>query len=80
MLYSLLHGDVGAAVRFNALGLVALGFLAVAYATWTYGRVAGRQIVGWQHHRWSATVTLVLVSIWFVVRNIPVAPFTSLRV
>lgn len=80
MLYSLMHGDVVAAARFNALGLVALGFLAVAYATWTYGRVVGHQIVGWQHHRWSAAVTLVLVSTWFVVRNIPVAPFTSLRV
>lgn len=80
MIYSLLHGDVVAAARFNALGLVALGFLVVAYATWTYGRMVGHQIVGWQHHRWAAAVTLVLVSTWFVVRNIPVAPFTSLRV
>ena len=80
MIYSLLHGDVVAAARFNALGLVALGFSVVAYATWTNGRVVGHQIVGWQHHRWAASVTLVLVSTWFVVRNIPVAPFTSLRV
>ena len=80
MIYSLLHGDVLAAIRFNALGLVALGLLAVAYGTWTYGRATGRQILGWQHHRWSPFIALALVSVWFVVRNLPFAPFTALRV
>jgi hypothetical protein len=54
--------------------------LIVAYLTWTYGRIVGRQIVGWQHHRWSAAVALVLVSIWFVVRNLPFPPFSGLYV
>ena len=40
----------------------------------------GRRITGWQHHRWSAVVTLVLVSVWFVVRNLPFVPFTGLYV
>jgi hypothetical protein len=80
MLYSLMHGDLVAAVRFNALALVALVFLAFAYATWTYGRVTYRAVVSWQHYRWSALVTLVLVSLWFVVRNLPFAPFTALYV
>jgi hypothetical protein len=80
MIYSLLHGDVLAAVRFNAFALVALGFLGVAYGTWTYGRVAGRQIIGWQHYRWAPQITLTLVAVWFVVRILPFAPFTALRV
>jgi hypothetical protein len=80
MLYSLMHGDVISAVRFNALAVVALGFLAVAYATWTYGRLTGRRIRGWQHHRRSAAVTLVLVGTWSVVRNLPFPPFASLHV
>ena len=80
MIYSLLHGDLLAAVRFNAVALVALGFLAVAYGTWTYGRVTGRQIIGWQHHRWAAPITLVVVGVWFVARNLPFAPFTALYV
>ncbi|GAA2807180.1 DUF2752 domain-containing protein [Mycolicibacterium pallens] len=80
MIYSLLHGDLLAAVRFNALGLVALGFLAVAFGTWTYGRATGRPIIGWQHHRWAPYVALALVAVWFVVRNLPFAPFTALRV
>ncbi len=80
MIYSLLHFDVLSALRFNALALVALAFLFVAYGVWTYGRVVGRTISGWQHHRWAATVTMVLVTAWFVVRNLPFEPFTALRV
>jgi hypothetical protein len=80
MLYSLMHGDVLAAARFNALGLVAVMLLIWAYGVWTYGHVRGRRIASWQHHRWAAAVTLSLVSVWFVVRNIPFAPFTGLYV
>jgi Protein of unknown function (DUF2752) len=80
MLYSLMHGNLSAAVRFNALGVAALALLAWAYLAWTYGRITGRRIPSWQHHRWSAVLTLALVSVWFVVRNIPFAPFTGLYV
>lgn len=80
MLYSLMHGNLLAAARFNALALVAIALLLWAFAAWTYGRVEGRRIRSWQHHRWAAAVTLVLVLAWFVVRNIPFAPFTALYV
>src|ERR1700712_1864647 len=80
MIYCLLHGDVAGAARFNALGLVAIGFLLWAFGAWTYGRVVHRRIASWQHQRWAAVVALVLVSTWFVVRNLPMAPFTALYV
>lgn len=80
MLYSLMHGNVLAAARFNALGLAAVVLLVWAYLVWTYGRATGRHIRGWQHWRWSPMVTLGLVGAWFVVRNIPVAPFNWLYV
>jgi hypothetical protein len=80
MIYSLLHFDFLAALRFNALAVVALGFLIVAFAVWTYGSIMGRKVSSWQHQRWAATVTMVLVVAWFVVRNLPFAPFTALRV
>jgi hypothetical protein len=80
MLYSLLHGNLMAAARFNALGLVALVLLVWAYLVWTYGRMTGRRIRSWQHQRWAAMVALSLVVIWFVVRNIPFAPFSGLHV
>jgi hypothetical protein len=34
----------------------------------------------WQQYRWSALMTMVLVLVWFVVRNLPFAPFTGLYV
>ncbi|KLO33178.1 membrane protein [Mycobacterium haemophilum] len=80
MLYSLMHGNLLAAARFNALGLAAVLLLVWTYLAWTYGRLVGRRIGSWQHHRWSAVVTLSLVVAWFVVRNIPFAPFTGLYV
>lgn len=80
MLYSLMHGEPLAAVRFNALGLLALALLVWAYLAWAYGRVAGRRIRSWQHHRWSAVVTLSLVLAWFVLRNLPFPPFSALYV
>jgi hypothetical protein len=80
MLYSLMHGDLFAAVRFNALGLAAVVFVVWAYLAWTYGRITARRIKSWQHGRWAAVVTLTLVLAWFVLRNIPFAPFTGLYV
>ncbi|GAB3027853.1 membrane protein [Mycobacterium bourgelatii] len=80
MLYSLMHGNVWAAVRFNALGVVAVVLLVWAYLAWTYGRVVGRRITSWQHSRWAALVALVLWVVWLVVRNLPFAPFTALFV
>lgn len=80
MLYSLLHGDVWGAVKFNALGLAALVLVGWAYLVWTYGLVWGRRIRNWQHHRWAASVALAAVLIWAVVRNLPFAPFSALYV
>jgi hypothetical protein len=80
MIYCLLHGDVLGAARFNALGLVSVLFLLWAFGAWTYGRIVDRRVSSWQHQRWAAAVALVLVSVWFVVRNLPMAPFTALYV
>ena len=80
MLYSVMHGNLMAAARFNALGLAAVVLLVWAYLAWTYGRLTGRRVRSWQHGRWSAVATLGLVAAWFVVRNIPFAPFNALYV
>jgi hypothetical protein len=80
MISCLLHGDVLGAARFNALGLVSVVFLLWAFGAWTYGRIVARRVWSWQHHRWAAAVALVLVAAWFVVRNLPMAPFSALYV
>ena len=80
MLYSLMHGNLAAAARFNALALAAVVLLVWAYLVWTYGRVTGTRVNGWQHRRWSAAAALALTAVWFVVRNLPFAPLSVLHV
>ena len=80
MIYSLLHLDFASAVRYNALGLVAVLLLLWAFGAWTYGRVVGRRVRSWQHLRWSAPAALALTLMWFVVRNLGFGPFPALYV
>ncbi len=80
MLHAVLHGDVFSALRYNALGLIALGLLIWAFGAWTCGRLVDRHIRSWQHYRWSPTVALILTALWFVVRNLNFWPFTELYV
>lgn len=80
MLYALMHGDVPAALRFNAVGVVAVVLLVIAFGTWTYGSIRGRAIRSWQHWRWSPAVALIVTVTWFVVRNLNFGPFPGLHV
>ncbi|MGW5337162.1 MULTISPECIES: DUF2752 domain-containing protein [Rhodococcus] len=80
MLYSLVHLDVPAALHYNALGLVALAVLTVAFGLWTWSRARGTPMPRWTRYRWPPHLVLILTAMWFVVRNIPVAPFTALRI
>lgn len=80
MLYSLLHGDLGAALHFNAVAVLALGLLLWSYAVWLASRVSGRHVPRWQDWRWAPAVTLAVVAAWWVVRLIPADPFRSLQV
>ncbi|BBX75129.1 hypothetical protein MSHI_30350 [Mycobacterium shinjukuense] len=57
-----------------------MALLVWAYLAWTYGRLVGRCIGSWQHRRGAPAVALSLTVTWFVVRNIPIAPFTALFV
>ncbi|MFT3660073.1 MAG: DUF2752 domain-containing protein [Gordonia sp. (in: high G+C Gram-positive bacteria)] len=79
-LYSLMHGDLAGALHYNALAVVALVLLAVAFVTYTVGLWRGRRVRSWQNLRYTPVVVLVVTMIWFVIRNIPMAPFDSLKV
>ena len=80
MLYSLLHGDIGAAVRFNAVSLVFIGLFAWAVVAWAVGRLRARHVRTWLHWKYTPHVVIPLLILWFVVRNLPFAPFTHLYV
>ncbi len=80
MVYSLLHGDLPAALRFNAVGVVALAVLAYTLAVWVSRRARNATGPWWYEARWAPQLVLAVVLAWFVIRNIPAEPFTSLRV
>lgn len=80
MIYSLMHGDFGAAVRYNAVGVLAVVLLIWSFVAYCLRLWAGRRIKTWQHFRYSAVAVLVVVGVWFLIRNLPFAPFTGLRV
>lgn len=80
MTYSLLHGDLAAALHFNAVALAALPLALWAWGAWTLGRWRGRPVRSWQHRRWATAAGLAVTLLWWVLRNIPVAPFVYLRV
>lgn len=80
MLYSALHGDIAAAVSYNALSFV-IGFLLVwSTVAWAVGRYRGRHVRSWLHWRWTPLILLTAFSVWFVIRNLPFQPFASLYV
>lgn len=80
MVYSLMHGDLPAAVQYNAVALVGIVLAVGAWALWVRSRWRGTPMPSLRHGKlvW-ATVIVVLAS-WWVIRNIPVEPFTALRV
>lgn len=80
MVYSVLHGDFGAALHYNALGLVLLLLLAVSFVTYTAGLWRGRKVRGWQNLRYAPMAVLVATLTWFVIRNLPFPPFDGLKV
>ena len=79
-IYCLLHGDVAGALHVNAVGVVGLLLLAVAFVTYTAGLWRGRPIRSWQNWRYTPMVVLVVTLVWFVIRNLPFPPFDALKV
>ncbi|UQS23513.1 DUF2752 domain-containing protein [Amycolatopsis thermalba] len=78
---ALLHGDVLAALSYNAFALVVLLPLAVVTlvdaARWEAGR-ARRWWPAGARGRWVTLVVVGLALVWWVGRNLPFAPFTGL--
>lgn len=77
---SLLHADVGAALQYNAVGVVALALLAVVFVQYTVSLWRNKPMRRWLDDRHVPTVIVTVLLAWFVIRNIPVEPFSSLKV
>lgn len=80
MIYSLLHWDIRSALAYNAVGVIAVVLLIWSYIAWVSRRVFGRHIARWDTWRWAPMIAGIVVVVWFVIRNLPFAPFDALRV
>ncbi|RSM77400.1 hypothetical protein DL991_19940 [Amycolatopsis sp. WAC 01375] len=80
MVYSALHGDIPAALHYNAVSFVVVLLLVWSTAAWAVGRLRGRAVNSWLHWRWTPLAFGVVFVVWFIIRNLPFAPFTSLYV
>lgn len=80
MLYALAHLDIPSALHYNALGVAAVAMLLATFAVWVVSRVRDTPMPRWERYRWAPHIVLGVIAVWFVVRNLPVAPFTALRI
>ena len=78
--YYLLHGNLPEAARYHAMAVFAAPFLVWLYLAWAIKSVTGRQIPVPRIGAKSISVFLGAWAVFMVIRNIPIAPFTSLYV
>ena len=80
MVEAVVHGDLPLAFRMNAVALVLVVAAVWAVVAVVVERVADRRMPSWHRLRWAWPIVCAVVAAWFVIRNIPVEPFTALRV
>lgn len=73
----LLHADVGAALGYNALFILMLPVLGYMLVR-SLAMMAGRVPPAMSAPRWSGYVVLVVVLAFWVLRMLPVEPFSTL--
>lgn len=77
-LHALLHGDIRAALRYNALTIATLPLLLYAVATLVWRELTGAKPRSRPLPTWVPWAIAVLIGVYWVVRNIPAYPFTLL--
>jgi hypothetical protein len=78
--YYLMQGNLPEAVRYHAIAVFAAPFLVWMYLAWAIKQTTGKQIPAPRIGARTISVFLAAWAVFMVVRNIPVAPFTSLYV
>jgi hypothetical protein len=76
--YHLTHGNLAGAVGLNALLVVALPYLVYGWASWACARAGGPRLRPVATGPLATKAVVVAVLGFWVLRNVPVAPFTAL--
>lgn len=80
MMWHLMHGNVREALHYNAVALVIVVALAYSWFAWFLNRWRAVKLPVWHDKLWAGAAVAVVVPLWFVIRNLPFAPFASLHV
>jgi hypothetical protein len=78
--YYLMHGNIPEAARHHAMAVFAAPFLVWLYVAWAVKTVWGKQIPVPTISARTISFFIAAWGVFMVIRNIPVAPFTSLYV
>lgn len=78
--HSLLHGQVFTAIRYNALIVFILPFIGYCYFILGHYYIVGNKNISdkFSLKPWMVYTFLILLALFFIVRNIPFSPFTYL--
>lgn len=76
--HSLLHGDIEQAFAWNPLLVLLLPFLVYATGRGVYRAWTGHRFAGYRFPAWTTYALIWTILVYWVVRNIPVEPFTLL--
>jgi hypothetical protein len=76
--HALLHGDLAQAAAYNLLFLCLLPALVAWAACLGWSMLMGRPLPSWRLPPWVLRALFVVVVLFWVVRNLPFAPFTYL--
>ena len=77
-LHALLHGEFLAALSFNPLTILSLPFLAYPLFSQVLVVVRGRGLPAVMWPPWAIRALFVLIVAYWILRNVPVYPFTVL--
>jgi hypothetical protein len=78
-LHALLHSDLRSAIDYNALTVLLLPTLVVAWLSVGLAGVRGRHPPRvWKAPPWTGRVVVVAVGLFWILRNLPPAPFSRL--
>jgi hypothetical protein len=76
--FALLHGDLAQAAAYNILVLLYLPYLALTALNACWHAVCGRPLFHRKMPAWTIRATGVLMVLFWILRNLPFAPFTLL--
>ena len=76
--HALLHGDLPQAAAYNLLFVCFLPALVAWAACQWWSLLTGRPLTSWRMPPWAVRALFVIVLVYWVVRNLPFAPFTFL--